>query len=177
MVDWVFINSHSYKLILSKRIKAPLRTEGNFTELKWGVTYLLASSMMLIQHGSSGRLYATFSASPSNWWPSTPPDMGSPRNWSQKGKQGQSNVGLSYVHQKACDKWNQSFLHTERAKGLLDTVFVLVWTWVPSFCTFCGRDCGGINVKFKHSSNRLICGAMEQTFSELTDRFTYCICT
>lgn len=84
MVDRAFINSHSYKLILSRDISVlKLLWEQRAASLNWNeaFTYLLASSMMLIQHGSSGQLYATFSsASPSNWWPSTPPDMGGSRN-------------------------------------------------------------------------------------------------
>ena len=78
MVDRAFINSHSYKLILSRDISVlKLLWEQRAASLNWNeaFTYLLASSVMLIQHGSSGQLYATFSASPSNWWASTPPDM------------------------------------------------------------------------------------------------------
>lgn len=92
----------------------PLRTESRFTGLKWGVAYLRASSVMVTQPGSSGQPSATFSASPSNWQPSTPPDMGGWRNRSQKSKQSQSNMGLLYVRRKACDKWNELFSHTER---------------------------------------------------------------
>lgn len=116
-VDGVFINSHSYKMIWRRDISVLklLWEQSRFTELKWGVTYILASSMMLIQHGSSGQLSATFSASPSNWRPSTPPDTGGLRNWSQKSKQGQSHIGLLYVRWEACDKSNQSFPYTQRS--------------------------------------------------------------
>ena len=162
MVDWAFINSHSYKPIWRRDLSVLERTESRFTELQWGVTYLLARSVTLTQHGSSGRLSATFSASPSNWWPGTPPDMGGSRCWPPERHEGsvQRGIVVCLLEGKHVTSQSSRVLEAESYRSCLTPCLV----WVTISPTAPCRSMWGVIVTLTSSFN-VPCLAIDATFT------------